>query len=519
MIIVMNIPSVNKRIGLSTLFLLFSISILAVAPHPSIGGVEPMRKSILKQHPLATSHRRMNQAVHATPFPTKGLLILAQFTDIKFDSINTQIAYDSLANSSHYTFNGATGSCKQYFEDQSNGKYSPQFDVIGPVTLPHTAAYYGKDTAETGNDRYIFDFVYDACREANNIGVDFAQYDFNRDNDVDLIYIVYAGYGQADGGEQATIWPHSWDIMSSLYFGYTNQSTYYVTCDEKTWDIIDYYLPMFDGKTLMTYACSNELNYSQKLRDGIGTICHEFSHLLGLPDYYITDNAYSHLKNQTPGSWSIMGSGNYLNESRTPPNYSAYDKYFLGWAEPTVLTQGQSISLPADQMTYFQVRKNGSPTGALCTDTVYYIENRQYEHWDAYLPGHGMLIWQVIYNEQAWIDNSPNGPIVRYTLLSADESQSVYTSSSTGGNKPSIPFPGSLNVRTTRLFDTYLNQIEEINGIISLSTSSTPMDPSSNIETIGSKTEDALYYNVLGIPVDPTRHKGIAIHKGAIIIL
>ena len=515
----MNIHVVSKKIGLSIFIILCSVSLYAIVPHPSIGGMEPMKKSILKQHPFASSHRRMPQASHATSFPTKGLLILAQFTDVKFDSMNTQTAYDSLANSSHYTFNGATGSCKQYFENQSNGTYSPQFDVIGPVTLPHTAAYYGKDTAGTGNDRYIFDFVYDACLAANNMGVDFSQYDFNRDNEVDLIYIVYAGYGQADGGDQTTIWPHSWDVTSALYFGYTNQSTYYVTCDENTWDIIDYNLPSFDGKTLITYACSNELNHAQKLRDGIGTICHEFCHLLGLPDYYITDNAYNHLKNQTPGSWSIMGSGNYLNESRTPPNFSAYDKYFLGWAEPTILTQGQTLSLPADQLTYYQVRKSGSTAGALCTDTVYYIENRQYEHWDAYLPGHGMLIWQVIYNEQAWVNNSPNGPVVRYTLLSADNTQTVYTSYAAGNNKPSIPFPGSLNVRSTQLFGTYLNQIEEVNGVISFSTSATPMDSSSDIEQVESKKEDALYYNVLGIPVDPNRHKGIAIHNGAIIIL
>ena len=493
----------NKYILLGFSLLLSATNLLAIAPMPGLDLVEPKRPRI----PFETTTRR-NSAMHHAPeinLAPNVLLILVEFSDQNFMQNNTQFAFDSLANSHNYSYNGATGSCKQYFTDQSNGKYVPCFDVVGPVKLPQTMAYYGTDTySGNGDDRYVFDFVLDACLGADKIGVDFTRYDNNNDGIVDFVYIIYAGVGQADGGPATTIWPHAWDLKATLYYGNHNQNTYYAN------SATDYYLPQIDGKTLNHYACSNELKNSNKARTGIGTICHEFSHVLGLPDYYLTTGSPSVQQRETPGAWSLMGYGNYLNNGNTPPNFSVYDKYYLGWLEPEALAQSKFLEIPADGTTTFMIARNEKHVaeGAYRTDTVYYLENRQQEGWDAYLPGHGMLIWRVIFNENDWLNNCPNDYVARYRLISAKKVSSPYT---TTQPKPEVPFPGSGKITTYAPFlHNGLENIQEINGLITCDfTTSTIPSGVENIELPSS----GQWYNILGQPVDPNTYKGIIIHN------
>lgn len=476
--------------------------LVAIPPYPGLNLKEPARPRI----PSETNSRR-NAVAHRAPeinLAPNVLLILVEFADQNFALNNTYQAFDSLANGDNYTYNGATGSCKQYFTDQSNGKYIPQFDVIGPVMLPQTMAYYGTDTQSgNGDDRYVFDFVLDACLGADQMGADFTKYDNNDDGFVDFVYIIYAGVGQADGGPETTIWPHAWDLKATLYYGNHNQNTYYAN------SATDYYLPQIDGKTLMKYACSNELKYSNQARSGIGTICHEFSHVLGLPDYYLTTTSPVVNQRETPGAWSLMGYGNYLNDGNTPPNYSVYDKYYLGWLEPIALAQTQTLEIPADGVTTYMLASNEKHVddGAYRTDTVYYIENRQQEGWDAYLPGHGMLIWRVIFNEDDWYQNCPNDQVARYRLISAVTASSPYT---TTKPKPEVPFPGSKNItKYTPFSHNGLYNIQEANGLITCEFTTTTIH--SAVENI-QVPRTGVWYNILGQPIDPNNYKGVAIH-------
>jgi M6 family metalloprotease-like protein len=362
-------------------------------------------------------------------------------------------------------------------------------------------AYYGTDTL--GDDRYVFDFVLDACLGADQMGADFTKYDNNDDGFVDFVYIIYAGVGQADGGPETTIWPHAWDLKATLYYGNHNQNTYYAN------SATDYYLPQIDGKTLMKYACSNELKYSNQARSGIGTICHEFSHVLGLPDYYLTTTSPVVNQRETPGAWSLMGYGNYLNDGNTPPNYSVYDKYYLGWLEPIALAQTQTLEIPADGVTTYMLASSEKHVdeGAYRTDTVYYIENRQQKGWDAYLPGHGMLIWRVIFNEDDWYQNCPNDHVARYRLISAVTASSPYT---TTKPKPEVPFPGSKNItKYTPFSHNGLYNIQEVNGLITCEFTTTTIH--SAVENI-QVPRTGVWYNILGQPIDPNNYKGVAIH-------
>ena len=117
---------------------LFCTQLFAVAPLPGLGLVEPQRSRAPFTLNTVDAHSRQAVAPQRVPkvnLAPRGLLILVNFSDITFNERNNQLAFDSLANGENYTYNGATGSCKSYFEVQSNGQYSPEFDVIGPVTL------------------------------------------------------------------------------------------------------------------------------------------------------------------------------------------------------------------------------------------------------------------------------------------------------------------------------------------------------------------------------------------------
>lgn len=412
-----------------------------------------------------------------------GLVLLVDFTDKAFQSTNTTADFDSLMNGVDYAFNGAVGSVRRYFQDQSNGQYNPHFDVVGPIHLPNKVSFYGTNASSgpaSGNDRYLADFVIDACMIADSVfGLDFSEYDNDGDGNVDFVYIIYAGFGEADGGGSTTIWPHNFSLTSALYYGLSHQTEYYVNSGS------DYNLPLFDGKYVDNYACSMELKYSYYgggKRTGIGCIAHEFGHVLGLPDLYDTSYGTNYSQGYTPSEWDIMDGGSYNEDMNCPPNYSVYEKYYLGWAQPALLAgyvteEGDTVlsyerTLPADNMTYAMLTLNGEPSlkQSERTDTVYYLENRQQTGWDASLPGHGMLVWRVHYNDDAWYRNEPNQEAnkPRCTIICAKTGK-YGASVGYGGDRQDVPFPGSSNKMTYQPFGSHKPQllnIQETDGVI-----------------------------------------------------
>ena len=252
----------------------------------------------------------------ATKFPLTGspksLVLLVGFKDLPFDQSLED--FDKLLNQSGYDYNGATGSCRDYFIAASDSLFQPQFDVYGPFTVDGNMADYGAENGNT-HDTDPYSMVIDACATAAENGVDFSQYDTDNDGVLDNVFIYYAGHNQAEGGPANSIWPHKASVA------WRNAKV--------------------DGKYLATYACTSEYSGSAGTRRAsIGTFCHEFGHVLGLPDLYDTGYKY-----YTVSNWSIMCSGNYNNNGRTPPTYSAYERFFLGWLAPEQLTEKGQYSL------------------------------------------------------------------------------------------------------------------------------------------------------------------------------
>lgn len=356
----------------------------------------------------------------------KGVVILANFKDVSMKSSNTREVFDELCNSTNCTVNKngtkAYGSAAQYFADQSNGAYRPQFDVFGPVTLSQNVAHYGEDTDpdDDGSDAYATDAVVEACILANQqySDLNFADYDSDNDGYVDFVYVIYAGKGQADGGAATTIWPHNWLVSSAMSYG---NCTY--TNSQRT----------LDGKKIENYACSGELKGTAL--GGIGTLCHEFGHVMGLPDLYDTNYGTNYKNGVTPGEWNIMDGGSYNGNSHCPPNYDPWQKYFFGWVTPENLgTDPNSITLyyngSSNYKTY-QINSSNSLQTPTSTGVVYYLENRQKVGWDEYVEDAGMLVWKINFSSSVWSSNAPNNTAnsPRHTIVPADGKTTDYSAS------------------------------------------------------------------------------------------
>ena len=328
----------------------------------------------------------------------RGLLILVNFQDKAFET-----PYDTIHNmldGNHFTRNysyeyedeygrsktenvQSEGSARQYFHDQSYGKYNPIFDVVGPYTVSKELAYYGEN-----DDANIGYLIKEACELADADGADFTLYDNDNDGKVDFVYVIYAGYGEADGGPEETIWPHNYDLR------YTGQNC------------------KVDGKTIRNYACSNEISYYSQQYNGIGTFCHEFSHVLGLPDLYETNPNPKGL--HTPMEWDILDYGPYNNDGNTPPAYSSYERFYMGWLTPRILTTPQAVWL--SDLNYGKgdaiLLCEGDQHNLIGYDpnpTVFYmLESRRKRGWDKHLPGRGLLITKVSYDASDWMNNRVN---------------------------------------------------------------------------------------------------------------
>ena len=357
----------------------------------------------------------LTQGTHKIP------VFLVYFQDTDFSIENPKAAFDALLNEEGYTANGGTGSVRDYYVENSHGQYTPVFDVYGPYLLSHDRAYYANRAA---------DALREACNGLN-AEVNFAQYDSDGDGYIDMTLMYYAGYNQAESGDETTIWPHQ-----SGAYGYTR----------------------YDGKYLGTYFCTSELKGASGTRMcGIGTTTHEFGHSLGLPDFYDTDYEL----NGEAGalySYSVMCSGSYNNHGRTPPYFNSEELMILGWmgGQSEISRQGTLTIGPVQDYVAYKI-----PTS---TDGEYFVlECRNKTGWDLHLPGNGMLVYHVDKSQREITFVRSGGSEVTYTaagiwrntnsinvkgdhpccyLVPAASQQNLNYS----GSQDRIPFPGSRKV-------------------------------------------------------------------------
>ena len=385
-------------------------------------------KSALKQNDEGSRARALTarRAPYYDYTQFRGLVILVEYNDCDFrysdygDIMDHMINDDDYSGESrtNFTYGGqrvtCTGSMRDYFRDNSNGVFTPHFDVVGPVKVDRSQ-YWPR--YNNGRSDHYAQLMYEACTAADSL-VNFKDYDVDSDGVVDMIYFIFSGLpSYIEGNDARLLWPHQSDLT---YYGNWRK----------------------DGVRLARYACSTELFGSTEwnVLEGIGTICHEFSHVLGLPDLYDTGNS-TPAECPNPAEWSVMANGADFDYGRTPCAYSLYERYALGFAQPEKITAEGSYSL-----NHIATSNTGYRIDTPQRNEYFLLENRQRTGWDARLPGHGMLVFRVdSTNSYIWqnntVNDNPNHPY--YELLCAGGTHTydgLYYSSS------SDPFPGTMGV-------------------------------------------------------------------------
>lgn len=343
------------------------------------------------------------------------LVVLVEFSDVKFKNPDPVSQFTDYLNKEGYSEYHNVGSVRDYFIKNSMGKFRPTFDVYGPVTLPGTQSYYA---TEPRGDELALTQALDSLFEAGKI--DFSQYDNDGDDIVEYTFMLYAG--TAISMSDNTIWPHA-NTLGELGVFLSGKK-------------------MGEGPYVKRFACSNEISYSAYEKDkstsvlnGIATFIHEFSHLLGFPDYYSQNG------NVTLGSWSVMDEGSHNCPSNAdyvdncaPPLYSAFDRKYMEWLTPIeIVTDGFIRLNKLDDNVAYSITNPGNP------NEMYLLEYRTNKGWDIGQKNSGMLIWHIDYVDSIWTTaiNSKEWHM-HVDIVEASESDAPLRNSDV--------FPGSANV-------------------------------------------------------------------------
>lgn len=463
--------------------------------------------------------RKMKIRDDSTLFPhmgtPKALVILVEFTDTTFTLPDPKASFNDYLNNEtgnivdrgHGENRNAKG-VKGYFKDMSFGQFTPQFDVVGPVKLSHPLRYYG-----AGND-YMSRLIPDACSAVND-SVDFSQYDSNGDGYVDLVYVIYAGHSESEAGNSTDdIWPKS---------GYSDFGT-------------------FDGKKVYRYGVNNELNGREtsknKLINGIGLFCHEFSHTMGLPDIYATSGAPGYNKdNFGMEFWDLMDGGEYVHSGRFPTAYTSWEREVMGWMNVDTLSDTAHVVLKTIDSKGDSARSFKIVNPSVKNEAVY-LQNIQNKGWNYYLPGHGLLVYRVSYasDDVNFADNPNNGSRPRIVCIPADGKLGAiadYADDSTPDNyyadMAGDTYPGTSNVSSIASFTMYsgdaldrpILNIKEDGTLVSFDYLGKKIPSAINSVMVNDKATDRIFnLNGMLMGTDKTRlPKGIYIINGKKIVL
>lgn len=340
----------------------------------------------------------------------RGLVVLVQFSDVKFKRDNASEEYHDFLNKEGYSNYFMKGSARDFFILNSSGKYRPTFDVFGPVTLKGKRDSYGAMVDPNNIATGAVNAISEAMDSLVAAGVDFSPYDSDNDRVVDFVYMIYAGVGSADTDVQTAIWPHSYNVSKRLT---RNMSMYRYACS-----------PEIDGQAYLYRKSTDAIN-------GIGTFCHEFSHVLGLQDHYDVGVNESRTKARyTPGAWDLMDAGSYncpqnkyMSTSCSPANLSAFERFSLGWLEP------RRLEISDTTFILKAIQENDGLVLTSKNDNEYYfVDFRLKQDFDTGLPNQGMLIWHINYDRYSWMYNEVNtSDPMRVDLIEADGKADGYS--------------------------------------------------------------------------------------------
>ncbi|MBQ7239416.1 MAG: M6 family metalloprotease domain-containing protein [Bacteroidales bacterium] len=362
-----------------------------------------------KTNPELVKRRALSSAGDNNPYigERRQLVVLASFQDRVFvEEPDAALAqWERIFNEHGLNDGQYVGSVHDYFYVQSAGQFNLSFD-LKYVALPDSCKKYRSTYAHDEYSQYMVDDIVDALMQEE---IDWSLYDWDDDQFVDQLLILYAGKGMNDGGGTNSIWPHQWWLSQHEDLTTADHSDFrsYRTVN---YGDVDYFVD--------SYCCVQEVVSGNG--SPFGTLCHEYSHCFGFPDFYYG-------KSSIVGAWDLMDYGCYNGNGFRPCNYSAHERMLMGWLEPIELTEPTTVTdLPALGLSSlaYMVRNDGAE------NECYIIENRQQEGWDADLPGSGILVFHVDYDKDVWLNAMPNDENnKRYSIFPANNNTSTKNTS------------------------------------------------------------------------------------------
>jgi len=472
--------------------------------------------------------RTMSISIKSKYLPHDGspriLTILAAYQDLDFTVNEPKLAFDQYLNGDEIVDLGNMNtlqlcSVRQYFNTCSNGLFTPQFDVVGPVKLPQDMEYYGGKEAGGSDDKF-YQLCKDAYQAVKDSVDDWSLYDNDNDGNVELVCIIFAGYGQNQGGENSTIWAKA--------------SRQNIAIDNNM------RITFFNCSSELFNPTKNESHDYSWYINGTGAFIHEMSHCMGLPDLYQTNGTYA--DNQGMESWSIMDYGLYNRNGFAPSSYNAWEREVMGWdiMEP--------ISAPT-QVNLLKPWEDGGMAYKIVNDSndneYIVIENIQKQGLNKYARGHGLLVYHVAYpyseiNMTDHPNNTVGHPAVAvvpasglFININLTKNGGPYTLSEWTASMASAPFPGESAVNELTLqqklpnyvfysgdsLNVELHNITESEEGISFDFVEAPTVGIHNVKTDVPNASTHFYYDLQGRRVTGLKSKGIYLHQGKKIVI
>jgi len=283
------------------------------------------------------------------------LIICVDFIDKPAQRTTSDI-YTRFFSSTGKTF-------RNYYSENSYSKYIPEGNVHGWYRAPQLSTYYtdaeyGLGAYPNNTQRLVEDIIEIISQDP---AINWSYIDNDGDNYIDYLLIVHSGAEAASSGNTGDFWAHVSRITPRTRNGYTFE--YYALCAE-----------------YISYPSETPV---------IGVDCHEFGHILGLPDLYdYSKTSYG------IGIFSLMSHGSWANEGMTPTHFDAWCKFYLGYITLIDNITGY-ISLNTIETNNIAIRYYNISN----TTEQFIIENRQNILFDTYLPGNGLLIWKINYSK------------------------------------------------------------------------------------------------------------------------
>jgi M6 family metalloprotease-like protein len=238
-----------------------------------------------------------------------------------------------------------------YYQNMSYGKVHIIGDIVNTwITLPYNMSHYGNYNSINDHSGGAQALIRDALMNSGD-RMNFSQFDY--------VFVVHAGEDEAMSGNITDIW--SWGF----------------------WDGLSAFSK--EGKIFNQGAVVSEFNE-------IGPFCHEFGHILGLPDLYNYDRNSS---NVFMGNWDLMaqGANNGYPQGSHPAHISSWGKIFLGWINATQITEAKLGT--TENLTIEPLETNSEGMKAINISIgpeIYYLIEARI---DTNLPEQGILVTLV----------------------------------------------------------------------------------------------------------------------------